>query len=78
MTATEEDPENETSETKTDIIVKPDGTRVLVITMKIGGMETTMSLKISKPTDILNETADQEAADDKPSEISGQFLIPQT
>lgn len=63
LTAAEDEPENETSETKTDIIVKPDGSRVLVITMKIGGMETTMSLEISKPTDILNETADREPED---------------
>ncbi len=32
------------SESKTEIIVKPDGSRVLVMTMSIGGMETTMSL----------------------------------
>ncbi len=32
---------------KTNIIVKPDGSRVLVVTMNIGGMETNMSLKIS-------------------------------
>lgn len=34
------------SATDSDIIVKADGSRVLVITMKIGGMETTMSLKL--------------------------------
>jgi hypothetical protein len=43
------------SESKTDIIVKPDGSRVLVMTMSIGGMETTMSLEISKPTEAPNE-----------------------
>ena len=48
------------SESKTDIIVKPDGSRVLVITMSIGGMETTMSLEISKPTEAPNENAKQE------------------
>ena len=47
--------DNQDSATKTDIIVKPDGSRVLVVTMSIGGMETTMSLEISKPTDTLNE-----------------------
>ena len=43
------------SETTTEIIVKPDGSRVLVMTMSIGGMETTMSLEISKPTEAPNE-----------------------
>lgn len=40
------------TETKSDVIVKPDGSRVLVVTMNIGGMETTMSLEISKPTNM--------------------------
>ena len=48
------------SESKTEIIVKPDGSRVLVMTMSIGGMETTMSLEISKPTEAPNENAKQE------------------
>lgn len=46
-----EPPEQEESETKTDIIVKPDGSRVLVITTMTGGLETTMSLEIAKPQD---------------------------
>lgn len=50
-----EDPEE--AQTETDIIVKPDGSRVLVITMNIGGMETIMSLKISEPTDMPNDSA---------------------
>lgn len=69
-----EQADNQESETKTDIIVKPDGSRVLVVTMSIGGMETTMSLEISKPTDTLNETANQEVADDKQSAISDSNL----
>ena len=36
------------------IYVKPDGSRVLVVTMNFGGIETTMSLEISKPTAIQN------------------------
>lgn len=52
------------SGTRSDIIVKPDGSRVLVVTVNIGGMETTMSLEISKPTDIVNEAADREETDD--------------
>ncbi len=42
------------TETDSDIIVKPDGSRVLVVTTNIGGMKTTMSLEISKPTNMLN------------------------
>lgn len=53
-----EDPEE--AQTETDIIVKPDGSRVLVITMNVGGMETTMSLKISEPTDMPNDSAIKE------------------
>ena len=40
---------------KTNIIIKADGSRVLMITTKIGGMESVMSLEISKPTDIQND-----------------------
>lgn len=43
------------SKTKSDIIVKADGSRVLVITTDIAGMETAMSLEISKPTEAPNE-----------------------
>lgn len=49
------------SETKTEITVKPDGSRVLVMTMNVGGMETTMSLEISKPTKTPNENSKQNA-----------------
>ena len=49
-------------ETQSDIVVKPDGSRVLVVTVNIGGMETSMSLEISKPADALNETENQKAA----------------
>ena len=48
------------SESKTEIIVKPDGSRVLVMTMSIGGMETTMSLEISKPTEAPNEISEHD------------------
>lgn len=44
---------------ETDIIVKPDGSRVLVVTMNMGGMETTMSLEISKPTIMQNDNSEQ-------------------
>lgn len=48
------------SETRTDIIVKPDGSRVLVVTMSVGGIETTMSLEISKPTALQNEKGNEQ------------------
>lgn len=46
-----ENMDKQEAKTNTNIIVKPDGSRVLVITRNIGGMETTMSLEISKPAD---------------------------
>lgn len=49
------------SETKTDIVVNPDGSRVLVVAINVGGMETTMSLEISKPTNELNDTRNKNA-----------------
>ncbi len=52
-----EQADRQESETKTEIIAKPDGSRVLVLTMSIGGMETTMSLEISKPTEVPNENS---------------------
>lgn len=52
-------------ETKTQIVVKPDGSRVLVMTVKIGGMEMTTSLELSKPTELLNE---QKEPADEPKE----------
>ena len=55
------------SETKTEIIVKPDGSRVLVMTMSIGGMETTMSLEISKPTEAPNENSKQDNNNNMPT-----------
>lgn len=45
------------TETDTDIIVMPDGSRVLVITMNMGGMQTSMSLEISKPTALPNDVS---------------------
>ena len=48
------------SESKTEIIVKPDGSRVRVRTMSIGGMETTMCLEISKPTEAPTENTKQD------------------
>lgn len=63
----------EESKSETEILVKPDGTRILVTKLKIGGMVTTMSLKISEPTDFPNdakwtkgtEAEDKAAAEDQ-------------
>lgn len=48
------------SETNSEIIVKPDGSKVLVMKISVGGMETNMSLEISKPTKAPNENARQD------------------
>ena len=74
------------SETQTDIIVKPDGSRVLMVTMNISGMKTTMSLEISKPTEAINEISEHDtdinitsgdtgmdAASDEMSNVSTEF-----
>lgn len=45
----------EESGTSSNIVVNPDGSKVLVVTMKIGGMESTMSIKISEPTDFASK-----------------------
>ncbi len=49
-----------------EIVVKPDGSRVLVMTMSVGGMETTMSLEISKPTKAPNQNSKQDTNNDMP------------
>lgn len=47
-------------ETQSNIIVKPDGSRVLVVTVNVGGMETTMSLELSKPTRMPNDESERQ------------------
>lgn len=56
------------SASDSDIIVKADGSRVLVITMKIGGMQTTMSLKLSEPTELQDNEAGNDESDGIDSE----------
>ena len=63
-----------TQETTTDIIVKPDGSRVLVVTISIGGMETTMSLEISKPTEAPNEISEDDIDNNMPSGDAGMAV----
>lgn len=50
------------SETDSQIIVKPDGSRILITTVNIGGMKMITSLKISEPTDMVNTVGAKEAA----------------
>lgn len=45
-----QDREMKQPKTESQIIVKSDGSRVLVVTTNAGGMQTTMSLEICKPT----------------------------
>lgn len=45
----------EENKVDTDIQVKPDGSRVLVMTRHIGGMATTTSVEISRPTKQMND-----------------------
>lgn len=69
------------SNTHNEIIVRPDGSRVLVITMDIAGTQTAMSLQISEPTDLQNDVSGREDGsneiDNEPlltsDEISGSF-----
>ena len=61
-----EEQEEEDSRTDTEIIVKPDGSRVLVVTMNVGGTETSMTLKISEPTAMPNDNRTAETAAELP------------
>ncbi|WP_310602010.1 hypothetical protein [Anaerosporobacter sp.] len=54
LTSDDSDNAEESSETKSQILVTPDGTRILVLTMIMAGMQTTTSLKLSKPTQLPN------------------------
>lgn len=56
-------------ESESNIIVNPDGSRVLLVTISIGGMKTTMSLEISKPTAMQNDNS-IENTDDSNMEYS--------
>lgn len=50
-----EDAREEDTNTHSEVIVRPDGSRVLMITMDVGGTQATMSLQISEPTDMQND-----------------------
>lgn len=46
---------SEAAQTQSNIIVKPDGSRVLVVTTRFAGAEMTMNIKISDATDFPNQ-----------------------
>ncbi len=54
-----EDLAEEESKTDTQILVRPDGSRVLLIKVMVAGMETTMSLKLSEATKMQNDSHSQ-------------------
>ncbi len=58
--ATDETAFRQDTKTESEIIVKPDGSRVLMITVNIGGTQASMSLQISEPTDMQNNISKQE------------------
>lgn len=60
------------SETKSEIIVKPDGSKVLVMTMSVGGMQTRMSLEISRPTNMLDDHAALEDNGEDTADAQGE------
>lgn len=51
QTEEEQDEEKEQDEQKTDteIVVKADGSKILMTTIRVGGTETVMSMEIAKP-----------------------------
>lgn len=65
-----EDLTEEESKTDTQILVRPDGSRVLLIKVMVAGMETTMSLKLSEATDMQNDShpEEQEVSEDSVGE----------
>ena len=70
-----EQADKQESDSKTDIIVKPDGSRVLMVTMSIGGMETTMSLEISRPTEAPNENSEHDTDNNMSSDDTGMDTV---
>lgn len=56
----------EKTETESEIIVKPDGSRVLVVTTITNGVVTSVqSMEISKPTDAPNESGEEGASEEE-------------
>jgi hypothetical protein len=71
VNAKEKETHNIKSETKSTIVVKPDGSRVLMINTKVGNMVTSMSIKLTdenklddgmknQPEDVMERESDLE------------------
>ena len=60
-----EDEEEKKTKKRTKIIVKPDGSRVMVITRIAAGMKTVISVRLSEPTEFSNDAR-------TPEEIYGE------
>ena len=41
----------EEEETRTEVVVKPDGSKILMITVTVGGQEAVTSVELAKPTE---------------------------
>ena len=70
----EEEPEEEKKEleestTDTDIVVKPDGSRVLVMTTHVGGMSATVSMKLSEPTKMPDESREIDVTEEEQEHV---------
>ncbi|NBI91635.1 hypothetical protein D3Z45_13920 [Lachnospiraceae bacterium] len=59
----------EESKVETDIEVKPDGSRILVMTRTIGGMAATTSIELSKPTSTPNSSLGKEELEEMMEKI---------
>ena len=69
----------EEEETKTEIVVRPDGSKVLMITVSVGGQEAVTSVELAKPTggdipskDISGDTDMNDTVDKFEARIQGE------
>ena len=69
----------EEEETKTEIVVRPDGSKVLMITVSVGGQEAVTSVELAKPTgedipskDISGDTDMNDTVDKLEARIQGE------
>lgn len=74
-TEEKKDTEKKEAESSSDIIVRPDGSRILVMNMMVGGMQSSMSIEISKPTDFPNQKANDDTDDTAQDCIKGEIDI---
>lgn len=77
----ENDKKAEESKVETEVQVKPDGSRVLVMTRRMGGMTAITSMELSKPTSMPNDYSERSTEPEqssKPEQNSGagQWTVP--